>query len=61
MTHEQTRIVNYNVQPGEIIKIVAFAGKCKLLNLKNLMHVFFLSCIVERCYLSIFMDSMCVS
>lgn len=29
MTHEQTRIVNYNVQPGEIIKIVAFAGTGK--------------------------------
>ncbi|XP_071160751.1 F-box DNA helicase 1-like [Mytilus edulis] len=29
MTHEQTRIVNYDVQPGDIIKIVAFAGTGK--------------------------------
>ena len=26
MTHEQQRICNHNVGPGETIKIVAFAG-----------------------------------
>ncbi|CAG2256050.1 FBXO18 [Mytilus edulis] len=29
MTHEQSRIVSYNVEPGEVIKIVAFAGTGK--------------------------------
>ena len=26
LTHEQLRICNYNMNPGEVIKIVAFAG-----------------------------------
>jgi len=26
LTHEQLRICNYNMSPGEVIKIVAFAG-----------------------------------
>uniref|UniRef100_K1P807 Uncharacterized protein n=1 Tax=Magallana gigas TaxID=29159 RepID=K1P807_MAGGI len=26
LTHEQLRIVNHNVQAGEVIKIIAFAG-----------------------------------
>lgn len=27
LTHEQLRIVNHNVQAGEVIKIIAFAGE----------------------------------
>lgn len=27
LTHEQLRIVNQNVQAGEVIKIIAFAGE----------------------------------
>ena len=26
LTHEQLRICNYNTSPGEVVKIVAFAG-----------------------------------
>ncbi|XP_052699197.1 F-box DNA helicase 1-like [Crassostrea angulata] len=29
LTHEQLRIVNHNVQAGEVIKIIAFAGTGK--------------------------------
>lgn len=46
MTHEQTRIVNYDVQPGDIIKIVAFAGnndmqkiKCNQVKIKYVLLV----------------------
>jgi len=28
LTHEQLRICNYNMSPGEVVKIVAFAGRC---------------------------------
>lgn len=37
LTHEQLRIVNHNVQPGEVIKIIAFAGQS--LNFTNFLNV----------------------
>lgn len=37
LTHEQLRIVNHNVQPGEVIKIIAFAGQS--LNFINFLNV----------------------
>ena len=37
LTHEQLRIVNHNVQPGEVIKIIAFAGQS--LNFINFLYV----------------------
>ena len=28
LTSEQLRIVNHRLQPGDIVKVVAFAGQC---------------------------------
>lgn len=35
LTHEQQRILNHKIEPGQVVKIMAFAGKSQKLGCKN--------------------------
>ncbi|KAL5516967.1 hypothetical protein EMCRGX_G002426 [Ephydatia muelleri] len=52
LTSEQLRIVNHRLQPGDIVKVVAFAGTGKTTTLQNFArlnpHIKFLYCVFNK-------------
>ena len=38
LTHEQSRIVNHPIKPGDVVKVVAFAGQWKVLVHMHTLH-----------------------